>query len=207
MIWGGHSMLSISLFWPSMVPNQRQLSIVVSDLESYLGTFSHLCLWVVIFCLVSYLTELFSFVLLLCSSVFDNKINHEHFSRCALVHSFRWQALQWDHAADIYRSGRRRVLSPRDERTSVRKVKINPRTTARDLVKMLEETGAKVSISTVKRVLYQLNLKGCSARKKTLLQNCHKKSDYGLQLHMGKKSYFLEKCPLVWWNKNRTVWP
>ena len=49
-----------------------------------------------------------------------------------------------------YRSGRRRVLSPRDERTLVRKVQINPRTTAKDLVKMLEETGTKVSISTVK---------------------------------------------------------
>ena len=42
-----------------------------------------------------------------------------------------------------YRSGRRRVLSPRDECTSVRKVKINPRTTAKDLVKILEETGTK----------------------------------------------------------------
>ncbi|CDQ65846.1 unnamed protein product [Oncorhynchus mykiss] len=40
-----------------------------------------------------------------------------------------------------YHSGRRCVLSPRDERTLVRKVKINPRTTAKDLVKMLEETG------------------------------------------------------------------
>ena len=38
VIWGGHSMLSISLFWPSVVPNQRQLSIVVSDWESYLGS-------------------------------------------------------------------------------------------------------------------------------------------------------------------------
>ena len=47
-----------------------------------------------------------------------------------------------------YRSGRRRVRSPRDERTLVRKVQINPRTTAKDLVKMLEETGTKVSIST-----------------------------------------------------------
>ncbi|CDQ87552.1 unnamed protein product [Oncorhynchus mykiss] len=74
-----------------------------------------------------------------------------------------------------YRSGRRRVLSPRDERTMVRKVKINPRTTAKDLVKMLEETGTKVSISTVKRVLYRNNLKGRSARKRLLLQNHHKK--------------------------------
>ncbi|CDQ69843.1 unnamed protein product [Oncorhynchus mykiss] len=75
-----------------------------------------------------------------------------------------------------YHSGRRRVLSPRDERTLVQKVQINPRTTAKDPVKMLEETGTKVSISTVKRVLYRHNLKGRSARKKPLLQNRHKKA-------------------------------
>ncbi|CDQ99262.1 unnamed protein product, partial [Oncorhynchus mykiss] len=40
-----------------------------------------------------------------------------------------------------YRSGRRRVLSPRDEHTLVQKVQINPRTTAKDIVKILEETG------------------------------------------------------------------
>ena len=51
-----------------------------------------------------------------------------------------------------YRSGRRHVLSPRDKRTLVRKVQINPRTTSKDLVKMMEETDTKVSISTVKRV-------------------------------------------------------
>ena len=59
-----------------------------------------------------------------------------------------------------YRSGRKCVLCPRDECTLVRKVQINPSTTAKDLVKMLEETGTKVSISTVKWVLYQHNLKG-----------------------------------------------
>ena len=75
-----------------------------------------------------------------------------------------------------YRSGRRSILSPRDEHTLVWKVQINPRTTAKDLVKMLEETGTKVSISTVKRVLYRHNLKGRSARKKPLLQNHHKKA-------------------------------
>ena len=41
---------------------------------------------------------------------------------------------------------------------------------------MLAETGTKVSISTVKRVIYQHNLKGHSARKKPLLQNRHKKA-------------------------------
>ena len=66
-------------------------------------------------------------------------------------------------------------------------VRINPRTTAKDLVKMLEETGTKVSISSLKQVLYRHNLKGRSARKKPLLQNRHKKTDYSLQLHMGTK--------------------
>uniref|UniRef100_A0AAZ3PV30 Transposase Tc1-like domain-containing protein n=1 Tax=Oncorhynchus tshawytscha TaxID=74940 RepID=A0AAZ3PV30_ONCTS len=75
-----------------------------------------------------------------------------------------------------YRSGRRRILSPRDEHTLVRKVQINPRTTEKDRVKMLEETVTKVSISTIKRVLYRHNLKGYSARKRPLLQNHHKKS-------------------------------
>ena len=52
---------------------------------------------------------------------------------------------------------------------------------------MLEETGTNVSISTVKLVLYRHDLKDRSARKKPLLQNCQKKPDYGLQLHMGTK--------------------
>uniref|UniRef100_A0AAZ3NQR1 Transposase Tc1-like domain-containing protein n=1 Tax=Oncorhynchus tshawytscha TaxID=74940 RepID=A0AAZ3NQR1_ONCTS len=47
------------------------------------------------------------------------------------------------------------------------------KSTAKDLVNILEETGTKVSISTVKRVLYRHNLKGRSARKKPLLQNSH----------------------------------
>ena len=49
---------------------------------------------------------------------------------------------------------------------------------------MLEETGTKVSTSTVKRVLNRHNLKGRTARKKPLLQNRHKKAR---QLHMGTK--------------------
>ena len=48
-----------------------------------------------------------------------------------------------------YRSGRRWILSPRDERFLVRNVRINPRTTAKDLVKMLAETGRTASLSTV----------------------------------------------------------
>ena len=69
-----------------------------------------------------------------------------------------------------YRSGRRRVLSPRGERTLVRKVQINPRTTAKNLVKIMDETDTKVSISTVKRVLYRHNLKGRSHCSKTAIK-------------------------------------
>ena len=55
VMWGGQSMFyflcfSISLFWPGMVLNQGQLSIVVSDWESNLGSpFPLLSVWVVIF--------------------------------------------------------------------------------------------------------------------------------------------------------------
>ena len=41
------------------------------------------------------------------------------------------------------------------------KCKSIPEQQQKDLMKMLEETGAKVSISTVKLVLYRHNLKGC----------------------------------------------
>ena len=56
--FGGHSMFfflcfCISLFWPGMVLNQGQLSIVVSEWEPYLGSFFHtMFLWLVHFCLV-----------------------------------------------------------------------------------------------------------------------------------------------------------
>ena len=65
-------------------------------------------------------------------------------------------------------------------------------------VKMLEETGTKVSIATVKRVLYRLNLKGRSARKNPLLQNLNKKSQTTVcNFTWGQRLYFLEKCPMV----------
>ena len=87
---------------------------------------------------------------------------------------------------DLHKSGSSLgAISKRDERTLVQKVKINPRTTAKDLVKLLEETGTKVSISTGKRVRYQHNLKGRSARKCT--KTAIIKPDYGLHLHMETK--------------------
>uniref|UniRef100_A0AAZ3RR12 Transposase Tc1-like domain-containing protein n=1 Tax=Oncorhynchus tshawytscha TaxID=74940 RepID=A0AAZ3RR12_ONCTS len=74
---------------------------------------------------------------------------------------------------------------------SQNKVQINPRTIAKDLVKMLEETGTKVSIFTVKRVIYQHNLKGHSARTKPLFPNRHKKSQStDFNCILGQRSYF-----------------
>uniref|UniRef100_A0AAZ3PUR4 Transposase Tc1-like domain-containing protein n=1 Tax=Oncorhynchus tshawytscha TaxID=74940 RepID=A0AAZ3PUR4_ONCTS len=110
---------------------------------------------------------------------------------CLSVHTIVCKYKHYGTTLQSCRSGRRRILSPRDEHTLVREVKINPRTTAKDLVKMLEETGTKVSISTVKQVLYRHNLKGPSARKKPLLQNHHKKQLRFVTAHGAKYSTFL----------------
>uniref|UniRef100_A0AAZ3Q7D7 Transposase Tc1-like domain-containing protein n=1 Tax=Oncorhynchus tshawytscha TaxID=74940 RepID=A0AAZ3Q7D7_ONCTS len=106
----------------------------------------------------------------------------------------------------LYRSGRRRVLSPRDDRTLWRKVQIIPRTTAKDHVKMLEETGTKVSISTVKRVLYRHNLKERSAREKPLFQNRHKKARLWFATAHGEMSSGETKIELFDHNDHRYVW-
>ena len=53
----------IFLCWPSMVPNQRQLSIIVSNCRSYLGSpFSHLLLWDLVFLCCMCCTPSFTFV-------------------------------------------------------------------------------------------------------------------------------------------------
>ena len=112
----------------------------------------------------------------------------------------------------LYRSGRRHILCPRDERTLVQ---IDLRATAKDLVKMLEETGTQVSISTVKQVLYRHNLRGRSARKKPLLQNRHKKDRLRFATAKGDKDHsfwrhFLwsdeTKIQLLGHNDHRYVW-
>jgi len=92
-------------------------------------------------------------------------------------------------------------------------MRINSRTTAKDLVKMLAETGKTESLSTVKRVLYH-ELKGYSGRRKPLLQNHHKMQDYCLQLHMGSKINFWRhilwsdetKIELFGHNDKRYIW-
>jgi hypothetical protein len=60
---------------------------------------------------------------------------------------------------------------------------------------MLEETGTKVCISTVKRVLCRHNLKGRLARKKPQLQNRHKKATLRFATaHGDKDCTFWRKC-------------
>ena len=54
---------------------------------------------------------------------------------------------------------------------------------------MLEKTGTKVSISTVKRVLYRHNLNVRSARKKPLLLNRHKKARLQFATALGDKDH------------------
>ena len=68
-----------------------------------------------------------------------------------------------------------------------------PEQQQRNPVEMLEEKGTKVSISTVKRVLYRHNLEvaqqgrsHCSKNSQTTVCNCT----------WGQRLYFLEKCPL-----------
>ncbi|XP_062276707.1 uncharacterized protein LOC133981862 [Scomber scombrus] len=65
-------------------------------------------------------------------------------SRCLKVPRSSVQTIirKYKHHGNVqpsYRSGRRRVLCPRDERALVRNVSINPRTKAKDLVKMLAD--------------------------------------------------------------------
>ena len=106
-------------------------------------------------------------------------------------------------------------VSPRDGNTLMRKVQINPR--AKDLVKMLEEMGTKVSISisTVKLVLYRHNLNGRSARKKPLLPNRHKKARLQFATAHGDKARTFwrhllwsdeTKIELFSYNDHRYVW-
>jgi hypothetical protein len=94
-------------------------------------------------------------------------------------------------------------------------VQINPRITGKDLVKMLEETGTKVSISTVKLLLYRHNLIGCSARKKPLLQNRHQKARLWFASAHGDKDHTFwrnviwsdeTKMELFGHNDHRYVW-
>ncbi|KAI4899615.1 hypothetical protein NFI96_003403, partial [Prochilodus magdalenae] len=71
-------------------------------------------------------------------------IDNEEFSRCLKVPRSSVQTIIRKYKKDgnvqpSYRSGRKKVLCPRDERALVRSVHINPRAKAKDLVNMMAE--------------------------------------------------------------------
>ena len=84
--------------WPGMVLNQRQVSLVVSDEESYLGILFPLVFRECLFSVLFYFTvQDCSFVVLLFFvSVFTIRIKNqdEHLPRCSLVLSFIRRPLQ-----------------------------------------------------------------------------------------------------------------
>ena len=83
----------VCLCWPDMVPNQRQLFIVVSDWGSYLGSpVSHFLVWDLVYVQLPVSTRLyrftFRFVILLVCSAYILLINKNvRIPRCALIQS------------------------------------------------------------------------------------------------------------------------
>lgn len=65
------------------------------------------------------------------------------------------------------RSGRRHKLSPKDEKTLVQKVHLDPKMTTKKLADELEASGIKVCISTIRRVLHRHGLKYLRKRPET----------------------------------------
>ena len=79
------------LCWPGVVPNQRQLSIVVSDWGSYLGSLFPPVVCVILF-LCSACEHCIYFTFRLFGIGFGefHLLKHvELYARCTLVHSFR----------------------------------------------------------------------------------------------------------------------
>ena len=81
------------------------------------------------------------------------------------------------------RSGRKRKLTVADERLVVRKVRVNPKLTTKEILltigniaNYLEASGMNVSTSTIKGILHKNELKGCRGRKKPLLQQRHRRA-------------------------------
>ena len=69
--------------------------------------------------------------------------------------------------------GRKRKVSPKLARRICREVNTNPRTTTKALIQTLEQTGTKVSRSTIERVLHRGGLHGRKPRKTPLLRKKH----------------------------------
>ena len=69
-----------------------------------------------------------------------------HSSVQTIIHKYKHNG----NVQPSYRSGRRRVLCPRDECALVQNVNINSRTKVKHHEKMLAEAGKRESVSTVK---------------------------------------------------------
>uniref|UniRef100_A0AAQ4S874 Transposase Tc1-like domain-containing protein n=1 Tax=Gasterosteus aculeatus aculeatus TaxID=481459 RepID=A0AAQ4S874_GASAC len=80
------------------------------------------------------------------------------------------------HGTVLSPSGRKHKLSPAAERTLVRRVKSQPRTTKKHICQEFEAAGTQVSVSTDRRVFHLHGLRGCRARRKLLLQKRHLKA-------------------------------
>ena len=104
-----------------------------------------------------------------------------------------------------YRSGRRRVLSPRDERILVRKVQINTRIQQRTLWRCWRKQVQKYLYPQSNESYINITFKAAQQGRSHCSKTGIKKPDYGLQQHICTNLIFFG--PLVWWNKNRTVWP
>ena len=79
-------------------------------------------------------------------------------------------------------------------------VRINPWTKVKHLVKRVTEAGKRVS-STVKPVLYQHELKGCSSEEEPMTPWATSKSQITMcKCTQEQRPSSLETCPVVWWN-------
>lgn len=119
------------------------------------------------------------------------------------------------HAGVLPRSGRPSKMSAKAVRKVVREVKNNPRMSAKDLQRSLENSGVKVHVSTVKRTLNKHDLYGRKARRKPLLTPRHKKARLAYaKEHIDKNAAFWDKImwsdetkvELFGHNQQRYVW-
>lgn len=95
------------------------------------------------------------------------------------------------------KSGRPRILTSRDKRRIVSKVKENPRITSKEIQDDLEAQGVHVSRSSVKRTLYENGFHGRRPRKTPL----HKKKHLKDRLKFAKDH--IQKDPEYW---SKVLW-
>jgi transposase len=78
--------------------------------------------------------------------------------------------------------GRKRILTPADERVIVRKLQRNPKTSIPKLATEVAGTiGRPVSADTVRRVAHRSGLRGRVARKKPLISKVNMKKTTGVR--------------------------